>query len=97
MFGYIFNGAVGGFGNSVPRQELIDLYADNDVRKDATFVTPQSVLENGPQSSFCDDEGQWVGTDIYNYFWVPDTPAWESRASMRKYLLPQSIPSTLLN
>jgi hypothetical protein len=111
MFGFIFNGAVGGFGNGVPRQSLIDLYDDTDIRKAATFVTPNSVLENGPQSCNClvfnddgspvfgDDgnESQWVGTDIYNYFWVVGTPAWESRASMKKYLLPQAVSPELLN
>ncbi len=111
MFGYIFNGSVGGFGNSVPRQSLIDLYDDQDVRMDATFITPNTILENGSQSCGClvfnpdgtvvsgeaGNESQWIGTDIYNFFWPPNTPAWESRASMRKYLVGQSVAPGLLN
>jgi len=109
MFGYIFNGSNGGFGNSVPRPELIALFDDTDTRKDATFVTPDTILENGPQSCGClvfnpdgtvvfgDDgnESQWIGTDIYNFFWLVNDSSWESRASMRKYLIPQNVAPDL--
>lgn len=102
MFGYIFNGN-GAFGNSVPRPELIAIYEDEDTRKDATFITPQSNLENGPQTCDClvfnpdgtvvfgedGNEGQWIGTDIYNYFWLVNESSWVSRASMRKYNIGQ--------
>lgn len=104
MFGYIFNNN-GSFGNSVPRPELIALYEDEDLRKDATFITPESILENGPQSCDClvfnndgtvvfgDDgnESQWIGTDIYNFFWLVNESSWVSRASMRKYNIGQSV------
>jgi len=95
MFGYIFNGSNGGFGNSVPRPGLVALYDNTDTRKDATFITPESILENGPQSCFCTDESQWVGTDIYSYFWLVNTTSWVSRASMRKYLIPQAVAPAL--
>ena len=102
MFGYIFNGN-GAFGNSVPRPELIALYEDTDTRKDATFITPESILENGPQSCGClvfnpdgtvvfgdaGNESQWIGTDIYNFFWLVNESSWVSRASMRKYNIGQ--------
>ncbi|NQZ45206.1 MAG: RagB/SusD family nutrient uptake outer membrane protein [Flavobacteriaceae bacterium] len=104
MFGYIFNNN-GAFGNSVPRPELIALYENEDSRKDATFITPESILENGPQSCGClvfnpdgtvvfgDDgnESQWIGTDIYNFFWLVNDNSWVSRASMRKYNIGQNV------
>ena len=105
MFGYIFANN-GTFGNGVPRQSLIDLYNDGDSRKDATFITPETdYYELGVQSCGCavnpdgtfnfDTESQWVGTDIYNYFWTnPD--ALESRASMRKYDVPPTVGGGLL-
>ena len=109
MFGYIFNGSNGGYGNSVPRSELIALYEDQDIRKDATFVTPETILENGPLTCGClvfnpdgtpvfgdaGNESQWIGTDIYNYFWLVNDNSWISRASMRKYLIPQGVAPTL--
>ncbi|NKI30747.1 RagB/SusD family nutrient uptake outer membrane protein [Croceivirga thetidis] len=102
MFGYIFNNN-GSFGNSVPRPELIALYDDIDSRKDATFITPESILENGPQTCDClvfnpdgtvvfgeeGNESQWIGTDIYNFFWLVNDNSWVSRASMRKYNIGQ--------
>ena len=104
MFGYIFNNN-GSFGNSVPRPELIALYEDGDTRKDATFITPQSILENGPQTCDClvfnpdgtvvfgeeGNENQWIGTDIYNFFWLVNESSWISRASMRKYNIGQNV------
>ena len=102
MFGYIFNNN-GAFGNSVPRPELIAIYDDMDTRKDATFITPESILENGPQTCGClvfnpdgtvvfgdaGNESQWIGTDIYNFFWLVNESSWVSRASMRKYNIGQ--------
>ncbi|RNC88640.1 MAG: RagB/SusD family nutrient uptake outer membrane protein [Allomuricauda sp.] len=102
MFGYIFNNN-GAFGNSVPRPELIALFEDEDTRKDATFITPESILENGPQTCGClvfnpdgsvvfgedGNESQWIGTDIYNFFWLVNESSWVSRASMRKYNIGQ--------
>ncbi|MEM6806753.1 MAG: RagB/SusD family nutrient uptake outer membrane protein [Bacteroidota bacterium] len=105
MFGYIFANT-GTFGNSVPRQELIDLFDDNDSRKDATFITPTTVYEGAVQSCGCavlddctpdwdSDQSLWVGTDVYNFFWTnPDALC--SRATMRKYDIPSSVASSLL-
>ncbi|UII23854.1 RagB/SusD family nutrient uptake outer membrane protein [Fulvivirga ligni] len=111
MFGYIFNGSATGFGNAVPRQELINLYEEGDARKDATFITPETVLPDlGAQSCGClqydengnllfgdaGNESQWVGTDIYNYFWRKPA-ALESKATMRKYHISSTTASSLLN
>ncbi|CAL2062900.1 RagB/SusD family nutrient uptake outer membrane protein [Tenacibaculum sp. 190524A05c] len=108
VFGYIFNGSNGGFGNGVPRPELISLYDNTDTRKDATFITPESILENGPQSCGClifnadgtvdfSNEADWLpnSTDTYNYFWLVNNTSWVSRASSRKYTIPQAIAPTL--
>lgn len=45
MLGFLFNSGIGNsaFGNGVPRQELIDFYDDSDQRKNATFITPETV------------------------------------------------------
>jgi hypothetical protein len=105
MFGYIFANT-GSFGNAVPRQELIDLFDDTDTRKDATFIIPETVYEGVVQSCGCavlddcspnwdSDQGLWVGTDIYNFFWTnPDALC--SRATMRKYDIPSSVATSLL-
>ncbi len=93
MFGFIFNNAEGvpgngGFGNCVPRQPLIDTYDDADTRKDATFITPETV--------FADIDSAKVGTNNYQYFWTnPD--ALESKASSRKYHLPAAVTTSILN
>lgn len=93
MFGFIFNSSDdvpgnGGYGNCVPRKGLIDMYDDTDVRKDATFITPETVF---------DDIGPAVnGTDIYQYFWV-NPAALETKASMRKYHLPAAVTRSILN
>ncbi|WP_421918408.1 RagB/SusD family nutrient uptake outer membrane protein [Marinifilum sp.] len=93
MFGFIFNSSDdvpgnGGFGNCVPRKGLIDMYDDADVRKDATFITPETVF---------DDIGPAVnGTDIYQFFWV-NPAALETKASMRKYHLPARVTRSILN
>ncbi|MEO0899722.1 MAG: RagB/SusD family nutrient uptake outer membrane protein [Bacteroidota bacterium] len=106
MFGYIFAGT-GVFGNSVPRQELIDLYGENDVRKDATFIIPENTYEGRDNSCGCavnpdcsanfSTEGEWLqnSTDIYNYFWT-NSEALCSRATMRKYDIPTNIAANLL-
>ncbi|MCI4667783.1 MAG: RagB/SusD family nutrient uptake outer membrane protein [Bacteroidia bacterium] len=106
MFGYIF-AQTGTFGNSVPRQELIDLYAAEDTRRDATFITPDNTYEGRDNSCGCavlpdctgdfSTEGNWLpnSTDTYNYFWT-NSDALCSRASMRKYDIPSSLAVNLL-
>lgn len=106
MFGYIF-AQTGTFGNSVPRQELIDLYEPEDVRRDATFILPDNTYEGNANACGCavlpdctgdfSKEGEWLpnSTDTYNYFWTnPDALC--SRATMRKYDIPSGTARALL-
>ncbi len=89
MFNFIFQNT-GTFGNSVPRQSLIDLYEDEDVRKDATFIVPDTFLDDIEMTAWD------AGAQFYQFFWTnPD--ALESMASMRKVYIPFSTGSTLLN
>ena len=108
VFGYIFNGANGGFGNGVPRPELIAMFENADTRKDASFIVPETILENGVQTCGClifnpdgtiDDSNQadWLpnSTDTYNFFWLFNNSSWLSRANSRKHTIPQAIASSL--
>ncbi|MEB0261572.1 MULTISPECIES: RagB/SusD family nutrient uptake outer membrane protein [unclassified Mucilaginibacter] len=89
MFGFIPAGT-GAFGNSVPRQQLIDLYNSSDQRKDATFIIPTTYLPDLGQTGFD------AGTQYYHYYWTnPD--ALVSQASMRKYYIPKSVAKSLSN
>ncbi|WP_125723500.1 RagB/SusD family nutrient uptake outer membrane protein [Flavobacterium ustbae] len=112
MFGFLFNSSVGNsaFGNSVPRQELIDFYDNSDRRKEYTFITPQTIVRGGRGAISCNcstnpdgsvnfaTEGQWVfGTDTYNYFWPTGTAAFKSKASMYKYWIPPAVQDALQN
>lgn len=108
MFGYLFNGQTTGFGNAVPRPELISIYDNTDTRKDATFITPETILEGQPVSCGClifnadgsvDDSNSddWLpnSTDTYNFFWLENDNSWLSRATSRKYNIPQDVGPTL--
>jgi starch-binding outer membrane protein, SusD/RagB family len=112
MFGFLFNSSVGNsaFGNSVPRQELIDFYDNSDRRKEYTFITPSTIVRGGRGAISCScssnpdgsinwsTEGSWVfGTDTYNYFWPTNTAAFKSKASMYKYWIPPAVQNALNN
>lgn len=112
MFGFLFNSSIGNsaFGNSVPRQELIDFYDNSDRRKEYTFITPQTIVRGGRGAISCNcdlnpdgsvnwsTEGQWkFGTDTYNYFWPTNTAAFKSKASMYKYWIPPTVQNSLQN
>lgn len=91
MFGFIFNGAVGGFGNCVPRNNLINLYQPGDTRKDATIIDSATVF---PELN--NRTGWDLGIQNYQYFWtIPD--ALQSLASCRKFLIPASVAAGLTN
>jgi hypothetical protein len=92
MFGFLFNSPIGNsaFGNSVPRQSLIDIYDDADLRKDATFITPETV----PPDIGRADTANGIGTNVYQFFWT-DPVALESKATMRKYRLPKDVQESL--
>ncbi|WNJ16169.1 RagB/SusD family nutrient uptake outer membrane protein [Pontibacter sp. G13] len=96
MFGYIFANN-GTFGNGVPRQGLIEMYDSTDTRLDATFILPSTdYYELGVQTCFCDNQDNYIGTDIYNFFWT-NPEALATKASMRKYDIPPTVGASLLN
>ncbi len=86
FFGFLNHG-FNLYGNSVPRQSLIETYKDSDTRLDATFIKPFTVLD-----------GESVG-DLSNFdenFWSNEE-ARKSRACMRKYNIPKATIANLLN
>lgn len=64
MFGFLFNSSVGNsaFGNSVPRQELIDFYDNSDRRKEYTFITPSTIVRGGRGAISCNCSSNPDGT-----------------------------------
>ncbi len=86
-FGFIPAGT-NAFGNCVPRQSLVDLYDNNDARKDATFILPSTYMDDLGQTAYD------AGTQFYEFYWtVPE--ALESQASVRKYYIPKSVATSL--
>lgn len=90
-FGFIFNGAYGGFGNGVPREELIKLYQPGDTREDATIIDSSTVFHD-----LNDQTGWQLGIQYYSGFWTVPA-ALESKASMRKYNIPAAVAGALSN
>ena len=91
MFGFIFNGVAGGYGNCVPRKSLINLYQTGDTRKNATIIDSATVFPD------LNNQTGWdLGIQYYQYFWtVPE--ALQSLASARKYLIPAAVAAALPN
>ena len=91
MFGFIFNGIVGGYGNCVPRKNLINLYQPGDTRRDAT------IIDSATKFSDLNNKTGWdLGIQYYQYFWsVPE--ALQSLASARKFIIPATVSASLTN
>ena len=90
MFGFIFNGAAGGFGNCVPRKELIKLYQTGDTRRDATIIDSATYF---PEMGVT---GWQAGIQYYQYFWTAPE-ALQSLASARKYTIISTLAPTFSN
>ena len=91
MFGFIFNGTVGGYGNCVPRNNLKNLYQPGDTRKDATIIDSATVFPELNNRTAWD-----LGIQYYQYFWtIPE--ALQSMASSRKFLIPATVSASLTN
>lgn len=91
MFGFIFNGSAGGFGNCVPRKSLVNLFQPGDARKDATIIDSATRFPD-----LSNQTGWDIGIQYYQYFWtVPE--ALQSMASCRKFLIPAATAATYSN
>lgn len=90
MFGFIFNGSAGGFGNCVPRKELINLYQPGDTRRDATIIDSATYFPDMGKT------GWEAGIQFYQYFWTkPEALA--SLASARKYIILSTLAPSYSN
>jgi hypothetical protein len=86
-FGFIPAG-LNAFGNCVPREPLIELYDNDDTRKDATFIVPSTYLPDLGMTAYD------AGTQYYYTYWTVPA-ALESQASVRKYYIPKQVAAAL--